>query len=162
MPARVKVDRSVMRALALEIDRAVTTGARPVVARLAASIAAASGPAAYRRVYRKLASGVAVRPVAGQPPSITIGGGGGFSGGGSISSLVGPYEYGNPRGDTARTPRHGPPAGGRRRGSQFPPRSRTGHWIGPTIKAEQSRLEAGFIDQIEAAMDSVTRRGGVR
>lgn len=159
--SRVRVDRSVFRVLARDVDRAVTTGARPVVARLASALAARSGPAAYRRVYAKLATGIEVRPVPGQPPSITIGGDGGFSGGGTISSLVFPYEYGHAAGDMTRA---GPnrSRGRRRRGSQFPPRRASGHWVGPTLEAESRRLETGFGELIDSAVAGVARTRGVR
>lgn len=162
--ARVRVDRTLFAALAREVERSVTTDARPVVARLAAAIAAAPGPAAYRKVYRKLATGIEVRPVPGQPPSITISGSGGFSGGGSISSLIGPYEYGHRSGDMQRAPRSSSPStrrARRRRGSQFPPRRASGHWVGPAVLAETERLAAGFAQQIDKAIDNVTRRGGI-
>lgn len=159
MPSRVRVDRSLFANLAREVDRAVTTGARPVVAKLAATIASSSGPSAYRAVYRRLATGVDLKSVPDQPPSITISGQGGFSGGGTITSLVGPYEYGNPSGDTARAAR-GKTRRKRRRGSQFPPRKSSGHWVGPAIEAGTPRLVEGFADLVNKA--TAQTRGGVR
>lgn len=160
--SRVKVDRRLFPGLARDVEQAVTSGARPVVGRLATAIGSASGPSAYRRVYARLATGVALVPVQHQPPSIRIAGGGSFRGGGTISSLIWPYEYGHGAGDTSRTPRHATSSGRRRRGTQFPPRRPSGHWVGPVLAREEPRMLEGFARLVDGATSRAGRTGGVR
>jgi hypothetical protein len=113
---------------------------------LAASVRSAPGHPSYRRVYRRLASGVDVRPDR-DGPLIVVAGGRSFTGGASISDLAGAYEYGRPRGD-ARTGRRK----GAKRGSQFPPPNPDGWWLGATADRKGPAVQTEWADDMADAI----------
>jgi hypothetical protein len=136
---QAQVATRVLRDLDKDMRKAIAKDSKGIGEHLLAAIRAESGPSPYQRVYAKLGVAARVRTRPGRPPEVVVGGARKLSGGGTVTQLARPYEFGAATGDSRRgkgemrRATEASPRRRRRRGRrpypQFPPASNEGLWV---------------------------------